>query len=819
MSERLLEGFARDVRVGLRGMARSPALSLAAVLTLGLGTGAATAVFSLVDGVVLRPLPYPEPDRLVSLWETRLEQGLEREPLSPVNFMDYRSLGGVFEDAAAWWRPEVNLSDEAGDPIRVSTVEASENLFSVLGVNAVLGRTFPVDSTLFGDDSEVVISHRLWRTRFGADPSAIGRTVRLNGAPFVIVGVLEPGFHHPDDTDVWQRLSWNLSQHSRGAHFMGAVARLNRGVTVQAANTRLDVLTSRLGEEHPGTNAGWRVRAVPLNAEIAGAFRPGLLALLAAAGLLLVIACINVANLLLARGMSRQTEIAVRAALGANRRRLLSQLLIESGLLALAGAVVGFMTAVAGLRAFLAWTPIDIPRADEVAVNPAVLGFATLVAVVTALIFGLAPALSLSRTQINDSMRESGRGGGAGRKRGRARNALVVAEVALAVVLLSGAGLLIRSVIGMLNVDAGVRSEGVVTANVQLPGAQFTWEDVSDFYARLVTNLNANPAIAAAGLSNVRPLEPGWRVPFGVEGSPMTTADVPVGQYQTVDEGWFEALGIRLLSGRTFSRTDDAESPPVVVVNEALARRHWPDGDAVGRHITIASNGIGPLGVRLTSASNEELEHEVVGVVSDVRNASLGNAPEPAIYFAQRQFPFRNMFIFARGPGGAQDVLGAIRREVASLDPTLPIAQVSSLDRLLAAPADPPRLVMFVLAVFAALALSLAAIGVYGILSYLVTTRRREIGIRMALGARPGRMMWMVLRQGVVLGLVGVVIGGIGAALSGRLLSSLLFDVRPADPITLIMVTAAALGVTVAACLVPGRRAATTQPMHSLRDG
>jgi predicted permease len=816
--ERLLEGLARDVRVGIRAMARSPGLSLAAVLTLGLGTGAATAVFSLVDGVVLRPLPYPEPERLVSLRETRLEQGLDREPLSPVNFLDYRSMGGVFEDAAAWWRPEVNLSDEAGDPIRVSTVEASENLFAVLGVEAVIGRTFPIDSTLFGEDLEVVISHRLWRSRFGADPAVLGRTVRLNGTPYEIVGVLEPGFHHPDDTDVWQRLRWDLSQHSRGAHFMGSVARLNPGVTVRAANARLEVLTSRLGEEHPGTNAGWSVRALPLGAEIAGAFRPGLLALLAAAGLLLVIACINVANLLLARGMSRRAEIAVRAALGANRRRLLSQLLIESGMLALAGAAVGFVTALAGLRAFLAWTPIDIPRAGEVAVNPAVLGFAILVAVLTALIFGLAPALALSRTRLHDSLREGGRGGGTGGSGGRGRNALVVAEVALAVVLLAGAGLLIRSVVGMLNVDAGVRSEDVVTANVQLPGAQFTWDDVSAFYAELVTNLNANPAIAAAGLSNVRPLEPGWRVTFGVDGGTTTVGEAPIGQYQTVDEGWFDALGIRPLSGRTFARTDDAENPPVVIINEALARRHWPDGSAVGRHVTITVNGIGPLGLRLTSASSESLEHEIVGVVSNVRNASLGNAPEPTIYFTQRQFPFRNMFIFARGPAGAQDVLGAIRREVALLDPTLPLAQASSLDRLLAAPADPPRLVMLVLAVFAALALSLAAIGVYGILSYLVTTRRREIGIRMALGAQPGMVMWMVLRQGVVLGVAGIAIGGVGAALSGRLLSSLLFDVQPADPVTLVMVTVAALAVTIAACLVPGRRAAATQPMRSLRN-
>jgi putative ABC transport system permease protein len=827
-----LDAAWRDVRQGLRGLRRSPGFALAAVLTLGLGTGAATAVFSLVNGVLLRPLAFREPDRLVMLFDSNAERGLVKEPLSPVNFMDDRAAERVFEDAAAWWRPENNLSDDIGDPIRVTSIEVSENLFDVLGVQPIIGRGFPRDSTLWGNEAEVVISRRLWRTRFASDPSVVGSTVRLNGRPFEVVGVMPAGFNYPDGTDVWQRLSWDLTQHSRGAHFMGGVARVRRGIPLERVNAELESVAVRLERDYPSTNQGWRVHAVPVDLEIAGVFRPALLSLLAAAGLLLLIACINVANLLLARATGRTVEVALRAVLGASRVRLLSQLLTESLLIALAGGLLGFVTAVATLRAFLAWSPIAIPRADDVGVSGAVLGFALLCALGTALVFGLAPALLLSRTKLSAALREQARGSSASGAGQRTRGMLVAMQVALAVMLLAGAGLLIRSVGGMLRVDSGVRAMRVVTGDLELAVGQYPdWNGVAQFYSRLADDLRLQPGVVEVGSSNFLPLEAGWRIPFLIPGQPTETGNAPSAQLHSADEGWTGVLGIPLRAGRTFAETDDANAPAVVVVNEALVKRYWPNEDVIGRTITIPGRGIGPLGLRLVDGNETNNTVEIIGVVGDVRNATstsrgiaagagtaLQTDAEPAIYYNQKQYPFRNMHVYVRGSGDAGQLTATLRDAVRRLDPTLPLANIQTMEQVLAAPADPPRLVMSILIAFALLALTLAAIGIYGVLSYAVNARRREIGIRMALGARPSEVVVMVMRQGVWLGLAGGLAGLAGAVLAGRFLSSLLFGIAPTDPLTLAGVFAVAAIVAVLACLIPGRRAAALQPASTLRS-
>ena len=817
--ERWWDQVGRDARGGVRSLVRAPGFAAAAVVTLGLGTGAATAVFSLVHGVVLRPLAFEAPDRLVKLWERNVERGLPREALSPVNFMDYRAAEQAFEDAAAWWVPQYNLSDATGEPMRVASIEASENFFLVLGVQPFMGRGFPQDTTLYSlsaaGEFEVVISHRLWRNRFGSDPGVLNRTLNLNGSPNMVVGVMPPGFHYPGDTDVWERLKWDLRQHSRGAHFMEAVGRLRPGVSVAQANVVLGTVADRLAGEYAASNAGWDAWAVSLDTEMTGVFRPALLALLGASVLLLLIACINVANLLLARATARAAEVAVRAALGASRGRLVLQLLVESLMLAVTGAAVGCATAVVGVRAFLAWTPVEIPRADEVGLNLTVLAFALVTSMITAVAFGLAPALLLSGTRLRDALREGSRGADANAGGRRTRNVLVAAEIALAVVLLAGAGLLIRSVVAMLRVDSGVNATRVATADIELPSAQYpSWNEVASFYARLMDDVRANARVTAAGASNFLPLEAGWRIPIGYAGASSAPGEVPFAQYHTVDEGWFATLGIALLRGRTFDERDDSTRAGVVVVNEAAVRRFWPGQDVIGQTIQVTANGIGPLGRQLVAGR----DFEIIGVVADVRNTSLSSAPEPAVYLAQRQYPFRNLHVYVRGAGDAGSLLAIVRAELHRLDPTLPLAHAQSLEAVLAAPADPPRLVMFVLLVFATMALVLAAIGIYGILSYVVTNRRREIGIRMALGARPRQVMLMVLRQGLLLGLSGAALGVLGAALAGRLLSRLLFGVSPTDPATLGAVFAAAMVVAIVACVVPGQRAATTHPMRALRS-
>jgi predicted permease len=636
--------------------------------------------------------------------------------------------------------------------------------------------------------------------------------VRLNGFLYTVVGVMPPGFTFPGETDVWEGLAWDLTQHSRGAHFMEAVARLKPGVTTDRANRELDALGARLGTQFASTNGAWRASAVALDREVAGVFRTALFALFGASALLLLIACLNVANLLLARSASRRREVAVRAALGASRGRLVRLFLTENLVLAGAGAALGLVVAVASVRGLLAWSPIQIPRAGDVHVDGMVLLFATLVAVLTALVFGLVPSLVMSRAELQDVLKEGSRGAGS---RSRAvRGALVVGEVALAVMLLSGSGLLVRTVERLLGEDVGVDATSVVTANIQLPdGAYREWEKVDLFYSRLLPALREHSEVTAAGVATFLPLDAGWRIPFTVPGTPSPKAgDELQAQYHSADDGYFATLHVPV-RGRAFDIRDNAQSPAVVVVNETMARQTWPGENAIGKRIGTSATAIGPLGRRLVPAT----EFEVVGVARDIKNASLRSAAEPAIYFSARQFPFRKMNLVVRGKGDAAQLAQLIAGEVHRLDPTLPIADIRPMTRVLAASVDPPRFIMLIMIVFAVLAVTLAAVGIYGILSYAVSNRKREIGIRLALGAQSGSMLRMVLREGLGLAGVGCAIGIAGAFASGRALSGLLYGVTPWDPSTVLAVTAIVLSVAFVACLVPGRRAAAEDPAVALR--
>ena len=808
-----VESIWRDVPYAFRSLRRSPSFTIAAVLALGLGIGSAAAVFSMLDGIVLRPLPYREPDRLVMLAETNPGKNLTHEGLSPVNFIDYRNLDRVFADVAGWWVPQVALTDPTQDPIRVPTVETSRNLFKLLGVAPQIGPSFTGDSALgINGNLEAVISDRLWRNRYNADRSIIGKFVRLNGTDHLVVGVMPPGFDFPSGTDIWEGLNWPFAQHSRAAHFLGAVGRLRANVSPEMANRELGAVTTRLSRDFPATNSGWSVRAVRLDREIAGVFRPALFALLGASALLLLIACLNVANLLLARATVRRREVAVRAAIGASRGRLVRLFFTESLVLAAMGALLGLGVAIVSVRVLVAWSPIEIPRAAEIHVSPAVLLFGVVIAVLTAIGFGLAPAVATSRANLNDALSEGARGSSGGSMRG----ALVVGEVSLAVLLLCGAGLVIRSVGRMLNESTGVAATSVVTTTVQLPDAAYRdWTRVVQFYDALATALGRRPEVSAVGATDRLPLDPGWRLPYGLPGvAAVSREDAAGAQLISVDDGYFAALRVPIVSGRTFDARDDSAGRPVVIVNETLARQAWPGQPAVGKQLLLAVRNIGPLGRRLTI----DTAQVVIGVVRDIKNTSLREAAEPAIYFSQRQFPFRTMQVVVRSRGA--DVAGvslAVRQELRRLEPGLPAPEIKPLERMLQTSVDPSRFVMLLMSVFAILALTIAAVGIYGILSYTVSRRRREIGIRLALGATPRTIRAMVVRQGLTMALAGCVLGVLSAQLGAGLLSKFMYGTRPSDPLTLGVVVAAVVAVALVACAVPGWRASGEDPTRALR--
>jgi putative ABC transport system permease protein len=803
----------KDVRFAWRLLVRTPGVTIAAVLALGLGVGATTTVFTLLDRVVLRPLPYPQPDRLLMVWEINDGKSLSHERLSPVNFMDYRALSQVFDDAAAWWYPQLNLTETGRDPMRVNAVETSANFFSVVGVSPALGAGFPA-APFYDREPVVVISHRLWRQRFESDAAIVGKTVTLNGQAFTVTAVMPSGFQYPGDTDVWQRLTWPLEQHSRAAHFMDSLFRLKPGVTIDQANAELRSLTARLEKEYSATNLGWRARAVPLANEVEGYFRPALFALFGAAAFLLVITCTNVASLLLARATVREREVAVRAAIGASRGRLVRQFLTESVLLAAMGTALGVSVAFVSGRALVAISPIQIPRWEGFGVDARVLLFATAIALLTALAFGVVPALLMAHGDMQRPLKESGRGGDGGVRR-KARSFLVVSEVGLAVMLLIGAALLGRAFQRLLAQDPGFRASHTVSVSLELPYSYRDFRKIANFHSQLLTSIRSQPGVVNAGATTFLPLDPAWRMPFLVTGRPRPADnDVPQAQQQVVDEEYFRTIGVPLLKGRFLDVRDNVDAPGAVVVNEALARREWPGEDPLAQSITTFARYVGPMGTMLMPPNTK---FQVVGVVANVKNQSLVREAEPAIFFTFRQFSFRGLFFVVRGDRDPARLLSGVRASVRQLDPNLPLASARTLDRVIGDATDRPRALMLLMGVFAAAALLLAALGIYSVLSYGVNQRRQELSVRMALGAQPRDVLWLVVRQGGTLAGIGGLLGAAGALALGRTLSSLLYGVSAGDATAFSIAIALALGTALVACLLPARRAARLDPLKGLR--
>ena len=820
------------IRLALRQFRQHPAFVIVTVLVLGLGTGAATTVFTVVDSVVLRPLPYSEPDRLVTLWDTNAEKGLAHDPISPVNFMDYRALP-VFTDAAGWWRPGINLTAPGKDPMRVNTIEVGGNLFEVLGVKPQVGAGFPAGGPIFvANELICVISDRLWRSRFSGDPSIIGKSISLNDTPYLVVGVMAAKFHYPDDIDVWQRVRWDFTQHSRAAHFMEAVARLSPGTTFEQAQSAVDALGTRLAQDNPGTNKGYNARLIPLLDEELGYYRPALMVLFGAVALLLIIGVLNVATLLLTRALSREKEIAVRVALGAAPRQLVTQLMAESLVLSTAGAVVGIVATFAALPLIISFTPVQIPRLEDAGVDIRALGLCLGVVAVTTVIFGMVPALLLLRTQFTTDLKAGERGSSKGAR--RIYSVLVAAEVAMACALLVSSALLVRTVGSMMDTPTGVNADDVMISTVQLsPSAvgaparggtiDTVWVPVANVHTRILDEIRAQSGIIAAGESNFLPFSVGWRNPFLIEGQPRPPRqeDLPQAQMHSASEGYFAAMGATIARGRDFSAFDHKDSTTAIVVNESFARRYLGDVDPVGQIIRMWATGIGPLGTFLKSPPNyrpppEGLPAEIVGVVRDINNVPLGQAVEPAIYFSTRQFPFSEVFIAVKAadPSIAQT---AIRNALRKVVPNVPMSTTQTWGERFAAKTAEARLLMTILLLFGGLAALLAALGVYGLFSWSVALRTRELAIRLTLGATPSSVGALVIGQSTVLVVTGLAVGLAIVRLAESALTRVIYGVSTTDLMALATASALLLAAALIACVPPALRAMRVDPVEGLR--
>ena len=805
---RFIETVWRDVRTGVRSLVHSPVFTVVTVVSLALGIGANTAIFSVVNSLLLRPLPYPESDRLVDVWHTPPQQsfpGLDKFSVSPANYLDWKAQSTAFEQMAVYTHVGLSLST-SNDPLPLIGAAVSSDFFSVLRTNATRGRTFTPDEERTGHDQVVVIGNGLWQRAFGANPNIIGQSLTLNSRSFIVVGIMPAGFEFPREAELWVPLAWDEKERqTRSIHDYAVVARLKQNVSLAQAQAEMSTISSRLEQQYPDADKGWGAVVIPLRQDLVGDIRLALLVLFGAVGFVLLIACANVANLMFARGANRTKEIAVRIALGAGRGRLVRQLLTESVLLAVTGGLLGLLLAVWGSKMLVQLG--SLPTSGDIGIDTWALGFTLLVSFAAGIIIGIVPAVQFTRTSISETLKQgSGRTGGSPIKQ-HTRKVLVISEVALSLVLLIGAGLMIRSFWKLQNVDPGFDTKNALTMSLGLNFIRYSdphqWLAFAD---RAIEQIRAVPGVVSVGTTTKTPLTGGGSTqPFSIEGRPTAAiAEQPMAQTRYISPDYFRAIGIPLRQGRIFNDQDRDNSVPVVIISEAMARRFWPGENPIGRRLT-------------PSFHLQQGAREIVGVVGDVKTSGLDADASAMMYLPYKQAPQPFMSFVVRTASNPESLIQPVSKAIYSIDKDQALTNVQTMEQVLTKSFSDRRFNMTLLLTFAAVALLLATVGVYGVMNYTVTLRRRELGIRMALGAKRMDVLRLVLGQGLTLTLIGVGAGLISAYALTRLMASLLYGVSATDYLTFGSVSAVLIAVGLAASYVPARRATKVNPTIALR--
>jgi predicted permease len=809
---RFIHDLVADTRYGLRQLRRNPGFTLVAVLTLALGIGASTAIFSVVDAVLLRPLPYARPDRLVTVL-----QGKGSGPVAPANFKDWQARNRVFKDmgAAEWWEANLQGHDK---PERVMGLHLTPEVLRLLGVQPVLGRIFSQDEGEKGREHVVVLSHGLWQRRFGADPGVVGSTVRLNGEAYTVVGVMPAGFkfapYWATQAQIWAPLALGDRAGNRKASSLRIFARLKDGVTVPQARADMENITRRLEQQYPGTNRN--VTVTGLQEKAVGNVRPALLVLLGAVGFLLLIGCANVAHMVLARSAARQKEIALRAAVGANSGRLVRQLLTESIVLASFGCLGGTALATWGIGVITAAMPSDLPGVENIAMDWRVLAFAIGASLLTGLLFGLAPAIQASPVNLNEPLKAGGRTTTGGNQHHRFRSALVISEFAMAALLLAGAGLMIQSFIKVQRIDPGFDSQHLLSAVISVAGTKE--EEPSRrtlFFQEALQRVAALPGVRSVSAINHLPLDGDeWDFHFAAGGRPVPRPiEAPVGVFRVVMPGYFRTMGIPLLRGRGFVRTDGLNSPPAVIVNATLARQYWPGEDAVGKRLALYNH-------------DQPAWYSIIGVAANAKQSDWTAVPQPEMYFPYLQTTMylestsgwaRYITLVVRTGNDPTQLATAVRNAVWDLDKDVTFSRVESMNQVIAGSLSQPHLYVLLLGTFGSLALLLAAIGIYGVMSRYVSNRTHEIGVRIALGAEARDILKLITGRGMLLAGIGITAGVVTGLALTRLMASILYQVQPSDPLTFLLAVLVLAAVALAACYIPARRASKVDPIVALR--